>query len=78
MSQVHDRLHEMNDEYRALTGSDAYLYASVPGSTERYSFATHHHTLSAHHAMTHMIEVLELAKRGRTHDEIIYGSVRTD
>jgi hypothetical protein len=72
-----DKIHELNGEYRALTGSDAYLYASQPASTTVYTFVTNARPFTnAGDALAHMQDVVEKARSGWTHKEIVYGKER--
>jgi hypothetical protein len=72
------RIKELNSEYRALTGRDAYLYASQPASTTAYTFVTHARPFTnAGDALAHMQDVIEKARSGWTHEEIVYGKSRT-
>lgn len=70
-----DKIKELNHAYHTLTGRDAYEYASVTTpSTTRYVFATSNRVFTnTGDALTHMTEVLEKARSGWTHDEILYG-----
>lgn len=77
--EVTDKIKTMNAEYRELTGNDAYLYAYSPEErANRYVFATSQYHFRKVRAVLHMETVLDLARRGRTHEEIMYGTKRAD
>jgi len=65
-----DQIKELNHAYHLMTGENAYLYASDSG----ISFNTASRPITnAGDALIHMTEVLEKARSGWTHDEIMYG-----
>lgn len=74
-----DKIHELNREFRALTGQEAYLYASSPGDARgtRYTFVTSARPIiGSGNALAHMQDVIEKARQGWTAQEIIYGRER--
>lgn len=75
--EVTAKIRELNSEYKELTGHDAYLYAYAPEDrSTRFVFATNQHHFRKVRALSHMQDVLALAKHGRTHDQILYGMPR--
>lgn len=75
--QIIDRIKIMNGEYKQLTGHDAYLYAYAPEDrTSRFVFSTYAHHFRSNRAILHMQEILDLARKGRTHDQITHGMPR--
>jgi hypothetical protein len=77
--EVKAKINEMNTEYRTITGENAYLYAYAPdGGSTRYVFATSAYHFRQVRALLHMETVLDLARKGKTHDQIVYGTQRTD
>lgn len=74
MSQVTlDRIQELNHTYHLITGENAYLYASDSGVS--FNTAVRPFTNTGD-ALVHMMDVLEKARSGMTHDEIVNGTVR--
>jgi hypothetical protein len=69
-----DTIKELNRAYRALTGTDAYLYTSQPDRSMVYTFATAARPFTnSGAALAHMQDALNKAQAGWTHDEITYG-----
>lgn len=68
-----DKIRELNHAYHMITGGNAYLYASASGIT--FNTASRPFTNTGA-ALAHMTEVLEKARNGWTHDEIMYGKSR--
>jgi hypothetical protein len=74
------KLVDLNREYKAITGEDAYLYASNPGDSKgtRYVFATSASSIIGEGAaIRHMGKMLEYAQIGMSHSEILYGKQRS-
>jgi hypothetical protein len=73
------RIKDLNVEYSALTGSDAYLYASQPATVTLYTFVTAPRPFAnSGDALAHMQDVIGKARAGWTHEEIIYGRNRRE
>jgi len=73
-----DKIKELNSAYRAIMGEDAYLYTSSPTTGTRYVFVTNARPFhNVGDALAHMQSVLEKARAGWTHEEIMYGKQRT-
>lgn len=64
------RLKAMNDEYRNITGSDLYLYATQPGSTELFTFQGGKIS-GLVKAQTYMEWALDAARRGVCVESIV-------
>lgn len=72
-----DQIKELNHAYYLITGEDAYQYTTQPGLTTKFVFNTSTRTFTnAGDALTHMTEVLDKARDGWTHNEIMYGKQR--
>lgn len=72
-----DKIKDLNTAYRAITGDDAYLYTSQPASVALFTFATAARPFNnSGEALAHMVNVLDKARSGWTHNEIIYGKPR--
>lgn len=68
-----DTLRSLDAKYKDITGEGMYLYMSEPGDTmgPRHNF--HSGTITGfENAMAYMTDITERARKGRTHEAIVY------
>jgi hypothetical protein len=62
-----DKIHELNREYKGITGTEAYLYATNPGDGRgtRYVFSTSARPIiGSGEALAHMMDVITKVRSG--------------